>query len=121
MDGIAALTSFLITFAAAVPVFMLAWIALRFLNRRAERMGGYAGNPGPAVSAAVCVIQALAVLAAFPVVLYFLSGGQGRGEASMIVSLLFLVPLGIVAAAGAAATLLRIARREKEGSPRPED
>jgi hypothetical protein len=55
------------------------------------------------VSAAVCVIQALAVLAAFPVVLYFLSGGQGRGEASMIVSLLFLVPLGIVAAAGAAA------------------
>jgi hypothetical protein len=39
MDGIAALTSFLITFAAAVPVFMLAWIALRFLNRRAERMG----------------------------------------------------------------------------------
>ncbi len=121
MDEIAALTSFIATFVMAMPLFIIAWIMLRRVRRRAERTGERGGNPGFAMTAAVCVIETLIILAAFPLALYLVSGGEGRGEASAIVSSLFLLPLGVIAAAGAAVTLVRISRRAKEDSPRPED
>ncbi len=120
MDEIAALTSFVSTMVMAMPLFIIAWIMLRRVRRRAERAGGAVLN-GTVIHLAGVVIRTMIVLAAFPVALYLVSGGPRRAESTLIVSILVFVPLGIIAAAETAVTVVRILRNGKKNITRPED
>lgn len=88
------LIAFMVTFAAALPVFAAASVFLAYLGRRMRRLRGADIEPGEKrLRGIMGAAASLATAALLPPVLYLAARGSAAAESAVIVSAVWIIPL----------------------------
>jgi hypothetical protein len=116
------LIAFMVTFAAAVPVFAVAAVFLAQLRRRMRNLRGADIDPGEKrLRGIMGAAASLAAGAVLPPALYLAARGSEAAESAVIVSAVWIIPLSYFVVAAFVSSLMTTAaagkKREVKGDP----
>ena len=103
------LMAFMVTFSAAVPVFIVAAVFLAALRRRMRRLRRADLEPGEKrLRGVIGAAASLATAPILPPALYLAARGSEAAEVALIVSAVFIIPLSYFMIAALVSSVLTI-------------